>query len=183
MRHNHNDKIAVVLVNYNGLNDTLDCIKSIHGADIIVVDNASHSNELSLILEKYPYVIGIQSKENSGFSGGNNFGIHYALKHGYTHIMLLNNDTEIDKDMIRHLVFHLLLEDGREAQSYVRRLNHSLRIQFLYRKCYITQIRMLFGMVGVILTKVQEMQNTGKKGKKTQRILKFKNVLLLQDVV
>ena len=44
MRHNHNDKIAVVLVNYNGLNDTLDCIKSIHGADIIVVDNASHSN-------------------------------------------------------------------------------------------------------------------------------------------
>lgn len=104
MRHNHNDKIAVVLVNYNGLNDTLDCIKSIHGADIIVVDNASHSNELSLILEKYPYVIGIQSKENSGFSGGNNFGIHYALKHGYTHIMLLNNDTEIDKDMIRHLV-------------------------------------------------------------------------------
>ena len=98
-----------------------------------MVDNASHSNELSLILEKYPYVIGIQSKENSGFSGGNNFGIHYALKHGYTHIMLLNNDTEIDK--------------------------------------------------GVILTKVQEMQNTGKKGKKTQRILKFKNVLLLQDVV
>ena len=37
--------------------------------------------------------------------------------------------------------------------------------------------------LGVILTKVQEMQNTGKKGKKTQRILKFKNVLLLQDVV
>lgn len=98
-----NVKIATIIVNYNGIRDTIECIKSIHGSDVIVIDNASKKNELEMIKAMFPYIITIQCKKNLGFSGGNNLGIRYALDHGYTHIMLLNNDTEIDKNMIEFL--------------------------------------------------------------------------------
>lgn len=104
------NEIATILVNYNGLKDTIECIKSIEvstlKADIIVVDNASSDNDLEQIKTRFSNVIGIQSEYNLGFSGGNNLGIKYALKNGYKYIMLLNNDTIIDKEMIYKLKKH-----------------------------------------------------------------------------
>lgn len=101
--------IFVILVNYNGINDTLDCIKSIlatqrEGVSIVVVDNASDKDETIEVKNKYPNVITIRSTVNGGFSGGNNIGIKYALEHGATYIMLLNNDTIIAPDMISLLL-------------------------------------------------------------------------------
>lgn len=101
--------IFVILVNYNGINDTLDCINSIlatqlEGVSIVVVDNASDKDETIEIKNKYPNVITIRSTVNGGFSAGNNIGIKYALEHGATYIMLLNNDTIIAPDMISLLL-------------------------------------------------------------------------------
>lgn len=42
----------------------------------------------------------IRSEENGGFSAGNNIGIRYALKADFEYIMLLNNDTIVDREMI-----------------------------------------------------------------------------------
>lgn len=39
-----------------------------------------------------------------GFAGGNNVGIREALKRNYEYIMLLNNDTEIEKNCIGNLI-------------------------------------------------------------------------------
>jgi GT2 family glycosyltransferase len=43
-------KVAIVLVNWNGLNDTIDCIRSLNSIDypnyeIVVIDNGSSLNE------------------------------------------------------------------------------------------------------------------------------------------
>ena len=101
-------KIAVILVNYNGVSDTLTCIESIKNStvdcQIIVVDNSSSQNELKVIEDFFPEVIGIQSKINGGFSYGNNFGIRMAIERKYEYILLLNNDTVIDKNMIKFLL-------------------------------------------------------------------------------
>lgn len=96
-------EIAIILVNYNGEQLTLDCIKSINKGtkipDIVLVDNASEKFDKSKF-EMYQNVIVIQNKKNLGFSGGNNIGIQYALKNGYKFIGILNNDTIIDENMI-----------------------------------------------------------------------------------
>ena len=49
-------KLAIILVNYNGLNDTLECIQSINNSKhenaeitIIVVDNNSRTNDIKVI--------------------------------------------------------------------------------------------------------------------------------------
>ena len=96
---------AVILVNYNGLTDSIDCIESICKTDnaanlkIVLVDNASKVNEADIIKEKYPDIQTIRSEVNGGFSYGNNLGIRWALDNGYKYITLLNNDTVVAPDM------------------------------------------------------------------------------------
>ena len=103
-------KIAVVLVNYNGITDTLECIDSLNNSsvpvDIIVVDNASIGEDINILTNKRPSVKLISSEINLGFSGGNNLGIEYALECDYEFILLLNNDTIVDQHMIRELLKH-----------------------------------------------------------------------------
>ena len=101
-------KVAVIIVNYNGIEDTREAIESVLKqqvkTQIIVVDNASEGYEAEKLEKEYPKIKVIGSKNNLGFAGGNNLGIDYALEKGYEYILLLNNDTVIHKDMIRYLL-------------------------------------------------------------------------------
>ena len=58
--------------------------------EVIVVDNASKEDEVTIIEQRYPQVIVIRSKKNLGFAGGNNLGIKVA--HG-KYLFFINNDT------------------------------------------------------------------------------------------
>lgn len=107
--HSNFMKHAVILVNYNGLDYSLECIKSILEVEnnneiiIILVDNASKHNESQIIKNQFPNVVVINSKVNSGFSAGNNLAIQYAMKQGFEYITLLNNDTVVAPDMFIRL--------------------------------------------------------------------------------
>ena len=104
------NKIGVILVNYNGALFNSDCIDSIKKSnyknyEIIVVDNASTDNSINILEENYKDdIIIIKSKENLGFSGGNNLGIDYAISIGCNYILLLNNDTIVDSNMINNMI-------------------------------------------------------------------------------
>ena len=98
-------KIAVIVLNYNGKEDTLLCIASIKkqtypNIEIILVDNGSQDitgfKELGVSF--------IQNKENLGFAEGNNVGIRVAMEKKVGAYFLLNNDTEIEPDCIEKLV-------------------------------------------------------------------------------
>lgn len=102
-------KVAIILVNYNGKDDTLECLESLQHIDyknfeIIVVDNGSKESLVKEVSPKYPDVKIIETKENLGFSEGNNVGIRYALEKGHDFYFLLNNDTIVDKNLITELV-------------------------------------------------------------------------------
>lgn len=99
------EKVYIVIVNYNGYKDTLECIKSIEENEknidykIIVVDNKSTDESIKkLSVLKNIYLI--KSNKNGGFSYGNNLGIKYAIEKGAKYILLLNNDTIITKNCI-----------------------------------------------------------------------------------
>lgn len=102
-------KLAVILVNYNGLDDSIECIESIKKSScndeitVVFVDNSSKVNEAEIIKKQFDDVVTIRSEENGGFSAGNNIGIKYAIRAGFEYIMLLNNDTIIDAQMIARL--------------------------------------------------------------------------------
>jgi len=98
-------KVAVIILNWNRKDDTRDCLESLRNVlyenkEIIVVDNCSSDGSQEYIKEKFPEVTLIEAKENFGFTGGNNLGIKYAIEHDAEYVLLLNNDTVVDKNLI-----------------------------------------------------------------------------------
>jgi hypothetical protein len=96
-------KHAVIIVNYNGGSDTLDCVRSITATKdtphIIVVDNGSTNDSVKELKKNFPTLDLIPSTKNLGFSAANNLGIKKSLKMGAQVIYLLNNDTEVDSNL------------------------------------------------------------------------------------
>lgn len=105
-------KISIVILNFNGNKDTIECLKSINKINhngfifnVIIIDNASdqefttQNSEFSLLQLKI-----IRNKKNLGFSGGNNVGIKIALSENSDYILLLNNDTIVDENLIYELL-------------------------------------------------------------------------------
>ena len=103
--------VAVVLVNYNGFNDTLDCIKSILDSQseipfITLVDNNSNETEkLKEFCSSIKNIHLILNESNVGFGNANNLGIDWVLNNIQTdYIFLLNNDTIIQPNSIKILI-------------------------------------------------------------------------------
>lgn len=99
-------KISVVVVTYNGdiwIKKNIDSLlKSNFPIDIIVVDNASTDESITL-LKEYKNIQLIQNKTNLGFGKANNIGIDIAIKNDADAIFLLNQDTWIFENTITNL--------------------------------------------------------------------------------
>lgn len=106
----HEDpSVVIIVVNWNGGNDTLLCLKSLSALDypsykVLVVDNNSIDGSPVLIRRQFPQVTLIENNANLGFTGANNVGIGRALNEGADYVLLLNNDTEVAPDFLRLLV-------------------------------------------------------------------------------
>ena len=96
-------EIAVVVLNYNSLVDTIKCIqflrKQLVSTHIIVVDNASieHITDSGLqITDNSQLSIElICAEENRGYSAGNNIGLRRAVELGCEYVLVVNPDMEI----------------------------------------------------------------------------------------
>jgi GT2 family glycosyltransferase len=107
--HKMNSKVGIVLVNYNGEKFQAECINTIKNMtyknyEIIVIDNNSTDNSIKILKNRYPDVKVIETGENGGVAKGNNIGIKYALENGCEYILLLNNDTEVDNEMLNNMM-------------------------------------------------------------------------------
>ncbi len=100
--------VWIVLVDYNGLEDTRKCLRSLTGqssaAQTIVVDNASQVDVTEALKAEFPWAHLIRSTTNGGWAGGNNIGMKYAMKQGADLVILLNNDTVVDPEFVTRLV-------------------------------------------------------------------------------
>ncbi len=99
--------ITAVIVNWNGKDDTVRCLESLQKINllgntlsIIVVDNGSTNDSVSVIKKFFPKISVIVTGKNLGFTGGNNVGIQEAMKRKADLIWLLNNDTLVDRQVL-----------------------------------------------------------------------------------
>ena len=102
-------RVAIILVTYNGKEDTLECLDSLSGLtyqprDVILVDQASKDGTAAAVRASFPWVHVIENPVNSGFAGGNNVGMRAALARGADCLFLLNNDTTVDPGLLEPLV-------------------------------------------------------------------------------
>lgn len=111
-------RVAIITINFNGEKDTIACLDSLAKVDtkdleieIIVVDNGS-KDESADYVRKYVKSIDfkkivltiIETHKNLGFAGGNNIGMREGLQHGADYILLLNNDTLVEKNFVAQLL-------------------------------------------------------------------------------
>ena len=115
--------VAVILINYNSSNHTINCIRSIiEKTDsnlkykIIVIDNASTNDDFNNLLASFKSsknnenIHIFRSRINLGFSGGNMLGIQFANAKYY---FFLNNDCELQNDCIT--ILHKFCELNNEV--------------------------------------------------------------------
>lgn len=102
---NRSPLVSIVILNWNGLEDTKICLKYAKQIDydnfeIIVVDNGSSANEKEY-LSKLKGIKYVDNPLNRGFTGGHIDGLKYAAG---DYIMLLNNDAVVKPDYLRKAI-------------------------------------------------------------------------------
>lgn len=125
--------VSIIIVNFNGVSDTINCINSILKSDnseyiIVLVDNASLDNSILLLSNTYHLnnvnqsikdigisdvyvdnekrIFLLSSQKNGGFAAANNQGIKFVerLYPDIEYYWLLNNDTKIENNTINKLL-------------------------------------------------------------------------------
>jgi len=98
-------RIAVIILNWNGKDDTLACLESVTSIDYpdfqaVVVDNGSSDGSVEAFRQAFPQVTVLETGKNLGYAGGNNVGIRWALDQGFDGLLVLNNDTVVDRHIL-----------------------------------------------------------------------------------
>ena len=100
-------KLSIIIVNYNVQHFLEQCLQSVFkalpniNAEVWVVDNNSVDGSVEMVEKKFPEVKLIASKENLGFSKGNNLAIRKSIGQ-YT--LLLNPDTLVEEDTFEKVI-------------------------------------------------------------------------------
>ncbi len=102
------DNVSVIVLNYNQAETTVECLQALHQAksalirEIIVVDNGSRPDELSILRRRHrtrDFKL-VEVGANRFFSEGNNIGAEFATG---AYIVFLNNDAFVQPGWIEAL--------------------------------------------------------------------------------
>ena len=109
--------VTIVVLNFNGINDTRKCILSLLKSDypkykILIIDNGSLQNEAKILKREFQdKKISIKRfNKNLGFAGGNNKAVKLAKT---KYVLLLNQDATISGNTLTELV------KSAEKENYV----------------------------------------------------------------
>lgn len=100
-------KLSIIIVNYNVKYFLEQALFSINkackniNAEVFVVDNNSVDGSVEMVKERFPEVILIANKKNTGFSYANNQAIKLAKGQ---YILLLNPDTVVEEDTFEKVI-------------------------------------------------------------------------------
>ncbi len=104
--------IACIVLNWNGGERILRCIRSLYASSnitpqVVVVDNGSSDGSLELIQRQYPDVQLIGFEENAGLVLARNTGIRRALEQSFSFVLFIDDDAVVEKDCL-HRLFSVL---------------------------------------------------------------------------
>ncbi len=104
-------KVSIITLNWNGLEDTIECLESLKkitypNYEVIVVDNGSEGNDAQALEEKFgDYIHLIKNDKNYGGTAGTNIGMKYALNNSNSdYLLMLDNDTVVDPEFLTEMV-------------------------------------------------------------------------------
>lgn len=118
--------IAVIMLNYFGHADTIECVDSLSGhglSRILIVDNSADETEATHLVQALGSRNSVDiatSGRNLGFAGGVNHGLRLLGLSAYDAFLLLNNDTLALPDTIQRLASGMEALDLDIASPLIR---------------------------------------------------------------
>ncbi|MBA2630181.1 MAG: glycosyltransferase family 2 protein [Thermoleophilaceae bacterium] len=108
------NRVSIVVVTYNSGEFLGTCLATVtdHGAEVVVVDNASPDGDAQLTRREFPHVNLIEQQRNSGFGAAANVGVAATTTRW---ILLLNPDAWPVEDAVERLVEFAEREPGLGA--------------------------------------------------------------------
>jgi GT2 family glycosyltransferase len=99
----------IVVLNWNSCEMTANCLRSLLAMrgeqfTIVVIDNGSSDGSVEYLRDTFPQVQVIAQPCNLGFAAGCNVGMGIALDSGTEYVLLVNNDTQVDPEMLEELL-------------------------------------------------------------------------------
>jgi GT2 family glycosyltransferase len=99
-------KVSIIIINWNGKSHLKDCLSSLsklryQNIQTIVVDNNSNDGSVNYIKTHFSYIEIIKNNANVGYAKGYEIGLKKAKGE---YILLLNNDTIVEKNMLSELI-------------------------------------------------------------------------------
>ena len=104
-----NPHIYILILNWNGIDWLKSCLDSVLAVDYpnyntLIIDNNSSDTSGDMVIRAYPQVEYLQLNENYGYAGGYNRCFDYLKDKEPEYILLLNNDTEVDTDILNSFI-------------------------------------------------------------------------------
>jgi GT2 family glycosyltransferase len=103
-------KVYISLVTYKNHDITVQCLRSIEklhrkgiSLSVIVVNNDTEKEFNYKVTGEVPVVI-LQQERNLGFAGGHNVVLRKAMEEKASYVVVLNNDTVLDEELLQELV-------------------------------------------------------------------------------
>jgi len=108
MRKRRTGVVSVVLVNFRGADDTIECVRGLQALnwdsdllEIVIVENGSGDDSLTRLKQLGDDVTLVESSENLGFTGGCNLGVSKSTGE---YVAFLNNDAKPHADWIKEAI-------------------------------------------------------------------------------
>ena len=110
IHRNVDNRVSLIVVNWNGERFLKHCLSALSSqtyadCEIILVDNGSSDDSVSLVKANFSEVKIVELAENRGFTGGNAAGLNVASG---KFIALVNNDAWAERDWLERLLQPML---------------------------------------------------------------------------
>lgn len=74
------------------------------GVEFLIIDNSPDDTPKEYFKRTFPKIKVIRNFGNLGFAKGNNVGIRYAVKHGASHVLIINPDVTVRRRFLKPLL-------------------------------------------------------------------------------
>lgn len=125
--------VSIVILNFNGVNYLKNFLPSVlatqyENYEVVVADNGSSDNSLTLLQSEFPTVKVMTSPTNEGFAGGYNWALKRIEADYY---VLLNSDVEVTPNWIEPMV-DLLESNSQNGACQPKLLSYKAQDSFEY---------------------------------------------------
>ncbi len=123
-----NPKIFCLVLNYQHFLDSGKCLTNLRrsdlptGVEFLIMDNSPDDSSYRYFRKVFPKIKVLRNSGNFGFAKGNNVGVRYALKHGASHVLIINPDVTVGRRFLKPLLSGL--DKDRKAAIIAPAIQH-----------------------------------------------------------